>query len=63
VAKAIELRAGLTNLSGKKFVMIYQLIVAERAAGRTAGNAKRECTRAEKRRAVLVNAADFVDAR
>jgi len=39
VAEAIELRAGLADLGSEKFVMIHKLVVAERAAGRTTGNA------------------------
>src|SRR5882672_1203844 len=58
VAKAVELCAGLADLGGEKFVMIHELVVAERAAGRTTGNAQRECTRSEKRHALLVDPAD-----
>src|SRR5687767_3751453 len=61
VAEAIELRTGLADLSGEKFVMIHERVVAERAAGRTTENAQRERTRAEKRHALLVDAADFVN--
>ena len=38
VTEAVELRAGLTDLGRQKLVVIHQLVVAERAAGRTAGN-------------------------
>jgi hypothetical protein len=61
VAEAVELCAGLPDLGGEKFVMIHKLVVAERAAGRTAGNAQRERARTEKRHAALVDAADLVD--
>ena len=61
VAEAVELRAGLADLGGEKLVMIDELVVAERAAGRTTGNAQREGTRAEQRHALLIDAADLVD--
>jgi hypothetical protein len=61
VTEAVELRAGLADLGGEKLVMVHQLVVAERAAGRTTGNAQRECTRTKQRHALLVNAADLVD--
>ena len=61
MTEAVELRAGLADLGGEKLVMIHKLVVAERAAGRTTGNAQREHTRAEQRHALLVDAADLVD--
>src|SRR5512139_1477364 len=61
VTEAVELRASLADLGGEKFVMIHQLVVAERAAGRATGNAQRERTGAEQRHALLVDPADLVD--
>src|SRR4029453_12480581 len=61
VAETIELRAGLGDLGGEKLVMIHKLVVAERATGRTTGNAQREHTRAKQRHAGLIGAADLVD--
>ena len=61
MAEAVELRADLADLGGEKFVVIDQLVRAERAAGRAAGNAQREGARAEQRHALLVGAADLVD--
>ena len=61
VAEAVELRPDLADLGRQKFVVIDQLVGAERTAGRAAGNAQREHARAEQRHARLVGAADLVD--
>lgn len=61
MAEAVELRAGLADLRGQEFVVIDHLVVAERAAGRAAGNTQRERARTEQRHAAFVDAADLVD--
>ena len=61
MAQSIELRADLTDLGGKKFIVVNQLVGTERTAGRAAGNAQAEGTGAEQRHAGFINAANPVD--
>ena len=42
MAEAVELRPDLADLGGDELVVVDELVLAERAAGRAAGNAQRE---------------------
>ena len=45
MAEAVELGAGLADLGRQELVVVDQLVLAERAAGRPAGDAQREGAR------------------
>ena len=61
MAEPVELRAHLADFGREIFVVIDEHVLAERAAGRGAGNAEREAARTEKGNARLVVAPDAGD--